>query len=163
MTVIIAELSRARSAQRSTMGKEIWLSVHPRNFNLVLRKSSVRLYVRPPLYVSRSEILHFKYPRVSVVNRIATRTFKDKKITTIKPILSFDLTLISTLTCITDKEPQREIKNKGHQFRWKNNVKILKRRWEKMRNASGHEGENEWERKKREQERIQHFLPKTSN
>ena len=32
-----------------------------------------------------------------------------------------------------------------------------------MRNASGQEGENEWERKKREQERIQHFLPKTSN
>ena len=33
-------LGRAKRAQRSTMGKKIWLSMHPRNF--VLRKSSVR-------------------------------------------------------------------------------------------------------------------------
>ena len=39
---------------------------------LVLTKSSVRsTSVRPPLHVSRIEIFHFKYPRVSAVNRIA--------------------------------------------------------------------------------------------
>ena len=30
------------------------------------------------LRVSRGEILHFKYPHVLAVNRIATRTFSDK-------------------------------------------------------------------------------------
>ena len=46
---------------------------------LVLRKSSVRsTYVRPPLHVSRDEILHFKHMRVSAVNRIASRAFRDK-------------------------------------------------------------------------------------
>ena len=29
--------------------------------------------------VSLGEILHFKYPSVSAVHRIATRTFRDKK------------------------------------------------------------------------------------
>ena len=34
--------------------------------------------VPPPLHVRRHEILHFKHPRVSAVNRIASRTFRDK-------------------------------------------------------------------------------------
>ena len=34
---------------------------------------------------------------------------------------------------------------------------------EKVRNASGHQGENERQRKKREQEHIRHFLHKTCN
>ena len=60
------------------MGKEIWLSMHPRHFGSekIVR---TRPYVRPPIHVSRGVILHFKYPRVSAVNRIATRTFRDKK------------------------------------------------------------------------------------
>ena len=41
---------------------------------LVLRKSSIR----PPLHVSRDEILHFKHLRVSAVNRKASRAFRDK-------------------------------------------------------------------------------------
>ena len=57
------------------MGKKIWLSMHPRNFG----SDKIIPYGRPPNYVSRGEILHFKYPRVSAVNRIATRTFRDKK------------------------------------------------------------------------------------
>ena len=71
------------------MGKKIWLSMHPRNFGSekIVR---TRPYVRLPLHVNRVEILHFKYPRVSAVNRIATRTTK--------PILSFELILLSTLT-----------------------------------------------------------------
>ena len=65
--------------------------MHPRNFGSekIVRK---RPYVRPPIHVGRGEILHFKYPRVSAVNRIATRTFRDK--TTTKAILSFHLILI---------------------------------------------------------------------
>ena len=54
--------------------------------------------------------MYFKYPCVSSVNCIATRTFRDNKVTTTKPILSFDLILISTLTWITEEELEREIK-----------------------------------------------------
>ena len=49
---------------------------------------------------------------------------------------------MSTLTWITDKEQARVIKKKGDEFRWKKNMKISLRR-EKMRNASGQQGENE--------------------
>ena len=112
-------------------------------------------YVSPPL--QGGEILYFKYPRVSAVNRIATRTFRDNKTTTTEPILSFDLILMSTLTWITEEELQREIRNKGDQF-------CCYSGGEKMRNAcgaSGHQCENEWQRKKKEQEHIQFFLHKT--
>ena len=50
---------------------------------------------------------------------------------------------MSTLTWITKKELEREIKNKGDQFRW-NFIAAVR----KMRNASGHHGETEWQRKK---------------
>ena len=112
-------------------------------------------YVSPPL--QGGEILYFKYPRVSAVNRLATRTFRDNKTTTTEPILSFDLILMSTLTWITEEELQREIRNKGDQF-------CCYSGGEKMRNAcgaSGHQCENEWQRKKKEQEHIQFFLLKT--
>ena len=60
------------------MCKKIWLSMHPRKFGSekIVR---TRTYVRAPLHVSQGEILHFRYPCVSAVNRIATRTFRDKK------------------------------------------------------------------------------------
>ena len=63
------------------MGKKIWLSMHPRNFGSekIVCTTNVRPYVRPPGHVSRGEVFHFKYARVSAVNRIATRTFTDKK------------------------------------------------------------------------------------
>ena len=52
---MIAELSRAK---RSTIGKKIWLSMHPKNFGRdVIVRPSVRRSVRPPLHVSRGEIL----------------------------------------------------------------------------------------------------------
>ena len=97
--------------------------MHPRNFGS--GQSSARsTYVRPPLHESRDEILHFEHPRVSAVNRIAFRT-QEIKATTTKPILCFELILMSTLTWITEKELEREIKNKGDQFRWNKNKKIL--------------------------------------
>ena len=36
-------------------------------------------YVRTPFHVSRGKILHFKQPRLFAVNRMATRTFREKK------------------------------------------------------------------------------------
>ena len=59
------------------MGNENWLSKNPRNFGC--EKIYVLLHVYPPLHVSRGEILHFKYPRVLAVNRVATRTFREKE------------------------------------------------------------------------------------
>ena len=47
-----------------------------------------------------------------------------------------------TLTCITEKELERLIENKGDEFRRKKNMEIQSG-GEKMRNASGQQGENE--------------------
>jgi len=58
------------------------------------------------------EILHFKYPRVSAVNDIATRTFRDKKTTTTKPILSSDYIDVNN----RDRAEERDIKNKETNF-----------------------------------------------
>ena len=113
------------------MGKKIWLSMHPRNLGSekIVCTTNVRPYVRPPGHVSRGEVLHFKYARVSAVNRIATRTFTDKKNNNNNKADSFfHLILMSTLTWITEKELKRLIKNKGDQFRRKNDTNILKRR-----------------------------------
>ena len=66
----------AKRAQRSTMGKKIVREILGLARN---RPYGIRPYVSPPLHVSRGEILHFKYTRVSAVNRVATRTFRDKK------------------------------------------------------------------------------------
>ena len=74
ISLIIAELSRAKREQRSPWARKFGAI----QAIFVLRKScGVRPYVRPPLNVSRVEILHFKYTRISAVNRsIATRTLK---------------------------------------------------------------------------------------
>ena len=50
--------------------------MHSRNFGPV--KIVGAGYVRPPLHVSKDEILHFKNPRVSAVNRIASRPLEIK-------------------------------------------------------------------------------------
>ena len=82
--------------------------MHPSNF----QPCGVRPYVRPPLHVNRVEILHFKYTRISAVNRsIATRTFRDKNNNNNEAdSQSFDLILKSTLAWITEKELEPEIK-----------------------------------------------------
>ena len=104
------------------MGKEIWLSMHRKNLGSgkIVRTS----ILTSPLHVSRSEILPVKYPHVSAVNHIATRTFRDKKYNINKADSFFRLILMFTLTWITEREQQREIKNKGDQFHWKNDMKI---------------------------------------
>ena len=64
----------------------------------------------------------FQVPKGSAVSRIATRTFKEKTTTT-KPILSSDLNF--NVYIDVEKELEQEIKNKGDQFRRKNNMEIL--------------------------------------
>ena len=57
---------------------------------------------------------------------------------------------------------ERDRKNRGDIFCWRNNLKICSG-GEKMRNASRHLGENERQWKKSEQEHVQHFLHKILN
>ena len=97
------------------MGSWFWLEI--------VRTEYVRKYVhqeplRPLIHVSRGEIFYFKYTRLSAVNLIATRTLEIKN-------NNDDLILKSKLAWITEKELEPEIKNKGDQFRQKNNMKIL--------------------------------------
>ena len=47
-----------------------------------------------------------------------------------------------TLIWTTEKELERVIENKGDEFRWKENMEI-RSGGEKMRNATGEQGENE--------------------
>ena len=62
-----------------------------------------------------------------------------------------------------NRDLEREIKNNGDSFF------VGKTTWkfcsggEKMRNASGHQGENERRWKKSEQEHVRHFLHKSCN
>ena len=58
------------------------------------------------------------------------------------------LFLMSSLTWITEKELKRVIKNKRGEFRWKKDMKFHSS-GEKMRNASGQQGENERQWKKK--------------
>ena len=58
-------------------------------------------------------------------------------------VVSFSaLFFMFTLTWITEKELERVIENKGDEFRRKKNMEIQSG-GEKMRNASGQQGENE--------------------
>ena len=66
--------------------------------------------------------------------------------------------LMSTLTWISGKELEREITTtKETDFVVRKTGKFYSG-GEEMRNASGHQGKNERQRKKNEQDHIQHFL-----
>ena len=68
---------------------------------------------------------------------MAARTFRKKK------VVSFSaLFFLLIITWITEKELERVIENKGDKFRRKKNMEIQSGS-EKMRNASGQQGENE--------------------
>ena len=112
--------------------------MHPRSFD----PAKIIQYVSPAVRISRGDILHFKHLRVSsAVKHIKTWTFRDRK----RPILSFDFILISTLTWITEKELEPEIKTKETNFIGR---KTFCSGGKKMKNASGHQGENERQRGK---------------
>ena len=74
--IIIISWALAREARTGAPWvRKCGKSMHPRNFGSekIIRTG----YLRPPLHVSRDEILHFKHPRVSAVNRIASRPFRN--------------------------------------------------------------------------------------
>ena len=76
----------------------------------------------------------------------------------------FDSIFMSTLMWITEQE--QEIKSKGRQISLEEKHENFIARAEKMRNASGHQGENEWQWKKKwtgTHTNIQHFLYKMCN
>ena len=69
---------------------------------------------------------------------MVARTFRKKN-----SVVSFStLFFMFTLTWITEKELERVIENKGDEFLSKKNMEIQSG-GEKMRNASGQQGENE--------------------
>ena len=68
------------------------------------------------------------------------RTFRKKKQQQSR--VFFGVIFMFTLTWITEKELERVIENKGDEFRRKKNMEIQSG-GEKMRNASGQQGENE--------------------
>ena len=73
-------------------------------------------------------------------NHMATWIFRKEKQ---QESLAFSaLFFMFTLTWITEKELERVIENKGDEFRRKKNMEIQSG-GEKIRNASGQQGENE--------------------
>ena len=114
-----------------------------------------RQIVRPPDRPSAPQAYQCK---ITLINRYgkpnATQGFIWKEITgppgllerkNNKKVVSFSmLFFMLTLTWITEKELERVIENKGDEFRWKKSMEIQSS-GEKMRNASGQQGENEWQ------------------
>ena len=72
---------------------------------------------------------------------MAARSFRKKRVVSFSALFS-----MFTLTWITEKELERVIENKGDEFRRKKNMEIQSA-GEKVRNASGQQGENEQQRK----------------
>ena len=69
---------------------------------------------------------------------MAARTFREKKVVSFSALFFF----MFTLTCITEKELERVTGHKGDEFHRKKNMEIQSG-GEKVRNASGQQGENE--------------------
>ena len=100
-----------------------------------LVKTRLKKIVRPAagtctLHVSWGEILHFKHPRVSTVNCIATRTFRDKQQQQQQQQQqqndSFFRLNFNVFIDVENRERSRERdKNKRDQFCWKKNMKTL--------------------------------------
>ena len=72
---------------------------------------------------------------------MASRTFRKTKQQQSRVFFGV-IFFMFTLTWITEKELERVIENKGDEFRRKKNMEIQSG-GEKMRNASGQQGENE--------------------
>ena len=89
-----------------------------------------------------------------MLNRIASLTLEIQTTTT-KPILYFDLISMSALTWITEKELERDKKQ-----RRPISLKEKHKNFKKGGNASCHRGENERQRKKSQQEHIKHVTRK---
>ena len=132
---------------RSPIAKETWQSTHLRKFgnHLTEHRASEQASYRsaaPQVYqceriqtIGMASQMHKRFYLEG--NHMAARTFRKKK------VVSFSaLFFMFTLTWITEKELERVIENKGDEFRRKKNMEIQSG-GEKMRNASGQQGENE--------------------
>ena len=77
--MFLAELSRARSGSSAAPWARKFGYQCIQEILVLKNRPYVCTYIHP-IHVSRGEILCFKHPRVSgVVNRMATRTFREKK------------------------------------------------------------------------------------
>ena len=136
---------------------ENWVSKNPRNFGS--DKISVIPYVRPPLHVSRGEILHFKHPCVLAINCMATRTFREKKQSKAE---SFFFRLNFNVYNDVDNRERartRDKKNRGDEEKHDNFISAVRRK--EMLTATKEKMSGS--KKKNEQEHIRHFLHKTCN
>ena len=101
-----------------------------------------RLYVRTPFHVSRGKILHFKQPRLFAVNRMATRTFREKNNNKVESFFRRDFNVFID---VDNRERGRARDNKQRRIiSLEENIKKLKRRWE-MPNI--HDYERQWNKK----------------
>ena len=102
------DIARAMRAQGSTMGKKIWLSMHPKNFG---SEKIVHAHIHTSTHSSKP----WWNFALQATARFGGKShghpnFQREKKTTTKPSLSFDWILMSTLTWITEKELERDIK-----------------------------------------------------
>ena len=101
---------------------------------LVLRKS----YVHPPLCVSWGELLHFKHPHSSAVSHLFTWAFREKK--------QQQSQVFNVYTEVDNRGRARAVRQKTKETNF-----VGRKTWklysggEKMRNVTGHLGENEWQ------------------
>ena len=88
-----------------------------------------RLYVRTPFHVSRGKILHFKQPRLFAVNRMATRTFREKNNNKVESFFRRDFNVFID---VDNRERGRARDNKQRRIiSLDENMKKVKRRWGK--------------------------------
>ena len=131
MLALTAELSHAQRNLHYTI----------ENGNLSMQENLLCTGLSAPTFKPRWNFA-FKHQRVLVVNRMATRTFRQKKKTTNKQnktktklqqqqhkqqkkLLFFHrLNLMATLTWITEWEPKNKPTNKGDGFSWKKQQNI---------------------------------------
>ena len=140
-------------AQQNTMGKKIWLSMHPRNFG---SDKIVHMYIctyntpscKPGRNCAFQALAHFDRKLHGHPD-----FYKKKKK---KPSLSFDYSiLMSTWTWITKKELARAGDKKQRrpillEEKHENFIEAA----EKMRNTGGHQGKMSSRGKKSKQEHI---------
>ena len=72
----------------------------------------------------KAGISAFKHPCILAVNRMDTRTLREKKQQQSRDFILTEFNLY-TETWMTEKDLEREMKNKGDEFRWRNNIEIL--------------------------------------
>ena len=126
--------------------------MHPKNFG---SEKIVRTYV---------EISHFKYPSVSAVNREATWTLRDKHYNNNNAGLLFRLNYSVYIDVDNRERAKARDKEQRRPISLEKKTCKFYSGGEKTRNASGHQGENErqW-KKKMEQEQMRYLLHKTCN